>query len=68
MLTEHRVVTLIDVLIGPPPRVVNPHAIVRGNRTVEKRPRFSVPIFLTELIERPLVVPPLQDTALEFGK
>ncbi len=36
----HGFEALIEIFIGAPPGVMNPHGIVRGNRTIEKRILF----------------------------
>ena len=61
----HRLVALEDVLERPPPAVVDAHRVVGRDRPVDEAPARAASVALPELLERVLVVPPLEDLALE---
>src|SRR5581483_11034060 len=60
-----RLVALEDVLQRPPPRRVHGERLVRRHRTVDERPPRPAAVLLAHLLERPLLLPELEDLELE---
>src|SRR5580704_1109721 len=67
-LAVHGVVALIHVFQGASPRVMHAHGIVRGDRSVEKRPARAICILLAQLVENAILLPEAQHLALHGGE
>src|SRR5262249_19811637 len=68
VVAEHRAEALEDVLVSPPPRVMDAHRVVRGDRPVHEAPRLASAVHLDALLERARRLPLLEDMALDRGK
>ena len=65
----HRLVALVDVLIGTGPGAVNAHAFhVRGDRTVEERKPRAARVLLAEHLEGVLALPEVKDPVVDLGE
>ena len=65
----HRLVALVDVLIGTGPGAVNAHSFhVRGDRTVEERKPRAARVLLAEHVEGVLALPEVKDAVVDLGE
>src|SRR5438309_311653 len=65
----HRLVALVDVLIGAGPGVVNSHRLdVRGDRTVDEREAWPAGVLLPEELEALLALPEVEDAVVYLGQ
>ena len=64
VLAEHRVEALVEVLVGPPPGVVDGHRVVGGDGPVEERPRLVARVLRPQAQERRTLPPQVQDAVL----
>src|SRR5260370_40842191 len=61
LMSSHREVALVSILVGPAPCVMHAHRIIGGDRPIEKRP-LGLPLVLrAKLLKRLDIVPELQD-------
>ncbi len=64
VVAEHRMEPLVEVLVGPPPRVVDGHRVVGGDGPVEERPLLVARVLCPEAQERRTLPPQVQDAVL----
>ena len=68
IVSGHGSKSLEHVFIGPAPRMMNAHRIIRRHRSVEKTPRLSSRDLFLELGENRTVDPVFQDFVLSLDK
>src|SRR5262249_20413780 len=64
VLAEHRVIALEDVLVGPAPRVMHAHRVVRRDRAVEEAPRLVARVLGAQPRKRGSIAPQLEGLVL----
>src|SRR5581483_7436555 len=65
----HRLVALVEVLVGASPGVVNAHGLdVRGDRSIDERVARSAGVLLPQRVEGPLALPQVEHAVLELGE
>ena len=64
VVAHHREESLVGVLVGAAPGVVDAHRIVCGDRPVEEAPARPASVSLTQLLEDFLILPELQSRVL----
>ncbi len=69
VVAEHRLVPLVEVLVGPRPHAVDAHGLdVRGDRTVDEGEAGAAGILLPERGEALLALPEVEHAMLELGQ
>src|SRR4029079_14597799 len=65
----HRLVSLVEVLIGTAPGVMHAHCLdIPGDPTVDERVARTAGVLLSERIERALSLPQVEHAMLELGQ
>ncbi len=65
----HRLVSLVEILVGASPRVVDAHRLdVRGDRSVDERIARAPGVLLPQRVEGLLALPQVEHAVLELGQ